>query len=106
MEAVSRLDPLLPWWQREIRGMVLYAGERHGEVVDEIARMPRRSLWAATFEAASASAVGDTDKAHRAIAYAKAIKPDVTSNWISMALPFSDATRADLFAARLQQAGL
>jgi adenylate cyclase len=106
MDAASCLDPLLPWWQREIRGMVYYAGERHGEVVDEIARMPRRSLWAATFEAASASAMGDTSKARHAIAHAKAIKPDVTSNWIGMALPFSDASRADLFTERLQQAGL
>jgi adenylate cyclase len=106
MDAAARLDPLLPWWQREIRGMVFYAGDRHGEVIDEVARMPRRSLWAAMFEGASAAATGDIIKAKHAIAHAKAIKPDVTSDWIGIALPFSEAGRAQLFSARLHEAGL
>jgi TolB-like protein len=106
IDAASRLDPLLPWWQREIRGMVFYAGERHGEVLTEVGRMPRRTLWSATFEAASASAAGETAKAEHALAHAKAIKPDVTADWLGRALPFSDKSRAELFTVRLREAGL
>ncbi|HEV2079825.1 MAG TPA: hypothetical protein VGR19_08025 [Allosphingosinicella sp.] len=106
MEAAARPDPLMPWWQREIRGMVCYAADRHSEVVDEVERMARRSLWAATFEAASAAALGQRDKARHAVAQAQAIKPDLSSEWIGMALPFSEKSRADLFTARLREAGL
>jgi adenylate cyclase len=106
IEAAARLDPLLPWWQREIRGMVFYAGDHHRQVVAEVERMPRRSLWSAMFEAASASAMGDVAKARHAIAHARAIKPDVTADWIEIALPFSEAQRAELFTARLHKAGL
>jgi adenylate cyclase len=106
MEAASRLDPLLPWWQREIRGMVFYTGEHHPDVIDEIERMPRRSLSAAMFEGASAVAIGDIARARHAIAYAKAIKPDLTADWVGMALPFSEPERARLFTARLHEGGL
>jgi hypothetical protein len=97
---------LLPWWQREIRSMVLYAGDRHPEVVHEVERMPRRSLWAATFEAASAAAIGHTVKAQHAVAHAKAIKPDIDAGWLGRALPFSQPSRAEAFTTRLREAGL
>jgi TolB-like protein/Tfp pilus assembly protein PilF len=106
IDAASRLDPLVPSWQREIRGVVLYAGDRHDEVIGEVERMPRRSLVAALFEGASAAAVGDFAKARHAVAHATAIKPDLSAAWVGMALPFGDAARGEVFGARLREAGL
>lgn len=72
------LDPLLPVWCLEEKGVALFNLGRYEEAISALEGLAFQTFRSRSYAAASAMALGDAERSRRALAEALAIRPDLT----------------------------
>lgn len=85
LENAIELDPFLPVWCIEERGVALYALGRYEEAVEALTALPFQTFRSRLYEAAVRAEMGDLEGARTAIEHALRIRPDLTvSEFLAM----------------------
>jgi len=72
------LDPLLPVWCLEEKGVALFNLARHDDAIAALNGLAFQTVRSRGYAAAAAMALGDGERARKALAEARAIRPDLT----------------------------
>lgn len=78
LDQAEILDPFLPVWCVEERGVALYALGRHAEAIESFARLPFQTNRSRLYRAAALAVLGRTDEARRMVREALGGKPEIT----------------------------
>jgi adenylate cyclase len=106
LDEAEALDPLLPVWCIEERGVALYALERYHEALEAFGRLVFQTRRSRLYGAAALIALDRPDEAHRLAEEAQAGKPDLTAtNFISRE-SYRDLEKRQALQGRLEKAGL
>jgi adenylate cyclase len=106
LDEAEALDPLLPVWCIEERGVALYALERYQEALEAFGGLVFQTYRSRLYGAAALIALGNPDEAHRLAEEAKATKPGLTTtNFVSKEC-YRDLEKRQALRGRLEKAGL
>ena len=72
------LDPLLPVWCLEEKGVALFCLGRHEEAIAALNALAFQTFRSRSYAAAAAMALGDSERARKTLAAALAIRPDLS----------------------------
>jgi adenylate cyclase len=100
------LDPFLPVWCLEEKGVALFNLGRYNEALSAFDRLSFQTFRSCGYAAACAMALGDQERAQNALAEAVAIFPDLTVSKILSREYYRDPADADRLRTLLVQAGL
>lgn len=106
LDEAEELDPFLPVWCAEERGIALYALDRHEEALDSARRLPFQTRRSRLYRAASRMALGDQHRARHIVAEALASAPGLTVAFVRQNEFYRDPAVLDLLIDRLLRAGL
>ncbi len=74
------LDPLLPVWCLEEKGVALFNLGRYEDAISALDRLAFQTFRSRSYAAASAMAMGDQERSRKALAEAVSIRPDLTAS--------------------------
>jgi adenylate cyclase len=100
------LDPFLPVWCLEEKGVALFNLGRHKEALSAFDRLPFQTFRSCGYAAACAMALGDQERAQNALAEAVTIFPDLTVSKVLSREYYRDPADAGRLRTLLVQAGL
>lgn len=100
------LDPLLPVWCLEEKGVALFNLDRHEEAISAFNGLAFQTFRSRGYAAASAMALGDREKARKAVAEAVSIRPDLTASMFFKWESYRDPADAERLRSLLVAAGL
>jgi adenylate cyclase len=106
LDEAEALDPLLPVWCIEERGVALYALERYHEALEAFGRLVFQTGRSRLYGAAALIALDRPAEAHKLAEEAQAGKPGLTAtNFISRE-SYWDLEKRQALQGRLEKAGL
>ena len=106
LDEAEALDPLLPVWCIEERGVALYALERYQEALEAFGRLVFQTNRSRLYGAAALIGLDRPDEARKLVEEAQAGKPGVTAaNFISKEC-YRDLEKRQTLRGRLGKAGL
>jgi TolB-like protein len=106
LDEAEALDPLLPVWCIEERGVALYALERYREALEAFGRLVFQTYRSRLYGAAALIALDRPDEARKLTAETKVGRPGLTAtNFISKEC-FRDGEKRQALQHRLETAGL
>ena len=106
LDEAEALDPLLPVWCVEERGVALYVLERHEEALEAFGKLVFQTYRSRLYRAASLIALGRTDEARVAIREALADRANLTASSFFFKERYRRNETRTLLRRRLQDAGL
>jgi tetratricopeptide (TPR) repeat protein len=106
LDEAEALDPLLPVWCIEERGVAHYALGRYEETLEALGRLVFQTFRSRLYRAAVLMALGRSDEARRLVKEALASKPDFTVSRFLFQERFRDPVLRQQLRRRLEAAGL
>ena len=106
LDEAEELDPFLPVWCIEERVAALYALGRFEDAATVAGTLPFQTRRSRLYRAASRLAVGDHDLARQIVAEARAVNPDLNTDYIRQRESYRDPAVKELLIDRLAEAGL
>ena len=106
LDEAEALDPLLPVWCIEERGIAYYALERHNEALEALGKLVFQTFRSRLYRAAALMALGRPDEAHPLVKEAMASRPNLTTSGFMMKERYRDRTVRHRLRTRLREAGL
>ena len=100
------LDPFLPVWCLEEKGVALYYLGRYKEAISALDSLSFQTFRSRGYAAACAMAIGDAERARSAIAEAVSIVPDLTVSRFLNREYYRDPNDADRLRKLLIEAGM
>jgi TolB-like protein len=100
------LDPLLPVWCLEEKGVALFNLARHDDAIAALNGLAFQTVRSSGYAAAAAMALGDGARARRALAEARAIRPDLTASLLLRREYYRDPEDSARLRGLLVEAGL
>jgi TolB-like protein/class 3 adenylate cyclase len=102
----QQLDPFLPVWCLEEKGVALFNLGKHREAIAALDSLPFQTFRSCSYIAACAAALGEQQRAHNALAEAISIFPDLTVTKFLSREYYRDPDDADRIQKLLIKAGL
>jgi tetratricopeptide (TPR) repeat protein len=106
LDAAETLDPYLPVWCAEERGVAFYAQGRYREAVDHLSALPFQTRRSRLYQIASRMALGEIADAQRLTRSALAAQPDLSVKYIREQEWYRDRAVLDELIERLTSAGV
>ncbi len=106
LDEAEALDPYLPVWCVEERGVAFYVQERYREAVDHLAALPFQTRRSRLYQIASRMALGDTEQAAKLARAALVVQPELTVEYVREQEWYRDAAVLDTLVKRLVDAGI
>jgi tetratricopeptide (TPR) repeat protein len=106
VDEAEALDPLLPVWCVEERGIAYYALERYEEALQALGKLVFQTFRSRLYRAASLMALGRLAEAEKLVKEAIASKPNLTASGFMMKERYRDRGVRQLLRRRLREAGL
>ncbi|WP_162820729.1 tetratricopeptide repeat protein [Microvirga calopogonii] len=106
LDEAEALDPLLPVWCIEERGMAYYALGRCGEALEALGRLVFQTFRSRLYRAAALMALGRPEEAGRLVKEALASKPNFTVSRFVFQERYRDPLLRQHLRRRLEDAGL
>jgi adenylate cyclase len=106
LDEAEALDPLLPVWCIEERGVALYALERYHEALEAFGRLVFQTRRSRLYGAAALIALDRPDEAHKLAEEAQAGKPGLTATSFISRESYRDLEKRQALQGRLEKAGL
>lgn len=100
------LDPLLPVWCLEEKGIALFSVDRYEEAIAALNSLSFQTIRSRSYAAAAAMALGDRERARKAVAEAVVIRPDLSVAMFLRREYYRDPGDMARVRALLIQAGL
>lgn len=106
LDEAEMLDPFLPVWCVEERGVALYALGRYAESVESLGKLTFQTIRSHLYRAAALVALNRADEASRMVREAVGGKPDLTASDFISREYYRDPEKARELARSLKIAGL
>ncbi len=106
LDEAKKLDPFLPVWCVEERGVALFALRRHEEAIASLGSLNFQTHRSRLYRAAAFVALGHTGEAKRPVREALAAKPDLTVAGFLQSEHYRDSVEAAELGRLLREAGL
>ncbi len=106
LDEAEALDPLLPVWCIEERGISFYALGRYEEALQALGKLVFQTFRSRLYRAASLMALGRPEDAATLVREAIASKPNLTAASFMMKERYRDRAARQLLRRRLRDAGL
>lgn len=106
IEKAIRLDPLLPVWCVEERGIALFGAGKFQEAIGALNDMPYQSYRSRLYQCAALMALGQIEDAKKAMQQALATNTEVTATWFMRKECWRDMDKRNQIKASLIEAGL
>ena len=106
LDEAEGLDPFLPVWCIEERGVALYALERYEEALEAHGKLVFQTYRSRLYRAAALIALGRRDEAQRLVKEAMASKPHLTTSGFMFHERYRDLEQRRALRRRLEEAGL
>jgi adenylate cyclase len=106
LDEAEALDPLLPVWCIEERGVTLYALERYQEALEAFGRLVFQTCRSRLYGAATQIALDRPDEARKLAAEAIAGNPSLTATSFMTKECYRDLEKRNALQERLEKAGL
>jgi adenylate cyclase len=106
LDEAESLDPFLPVWCIEERGVALYALERFRDAIQALGNLMFQTYRARLYRAAAYVALDDLESARRAVREALAGQPGLTVSGFMMKERYRDLEKRRELSQRLEVAGL
>jgi TolB-like protein len=106
LDEAEALDPLLPVWCIEERGVALYALERYWDALEALGRLVFQTYRSRLYRAASLIALDRTDEARKLVVEAITGKPSLTTANFMTKERYRDLEQRQALQERLEKAGL
>ncbi len=106
LDEAEALDPYLPVWCVEERGVAFYVQERYREAVDHLAALPFQTRRSRLYQIPSRMALGDTEQAAKLARAALVVQPELTVEYVREQEWYRDAAVLDTLVKRLVDAGI
>ena len=84
IERAIKLDPLLPVWCVEERGIALFGADRYQDAIEALNELPFQSYRSRLYQCAALMALGRADDARRAMQQALATNKELTATWFML----------------------
>ena len=84
IERAIKLDPLLPVWCVEERGIALFGADRYQDAIDALNELPFQSYRSRLYQCAALMALGRAEDARRAMQQALATNKELTATWFML----------------------
>ena len=106
LDEAEALDPYLPVWCVEERGVALYAHGRYREALEQLGTLTFQTRRSRLYQIASAMALGETERAQKLTRGALAVQPDLTVGYVREQEWYRDRTILAKLVDRLLAAGV
>ena len=106
IERAIKLDPFLPVWCVEERGIALFGSNRYPEAISALNELPFQSYRSRLYQCAALMAMGNVKAAKRAMQQALATNTELTASWFMRKECWRDLDKRNRIKASLIQAGL
>jgi adenylate cyclase len=106
LDQAEALDPYLPVWCLEERGIAFYAKERYREAVEHLCALPFQTRRSRLYQIAARMALGQTDHALKLARAALAAQPDLSVKYARGQEWYRDHAALEKLVQRLIAAGV
>ena len=106
LDEAEGLDPYLPVWCVEERGVALYAQGRYREALEQLGTLTFQTRRSRLYQIASAMALGETERAQKLTRAALAVQPDLTVGYVRDQEWYCDRAILETLVDRLLVAGV
>ena len=106
IEKAIRLDPLLPVWCVEERGIALFGSDKYEEAISALNELPFQSYRSRLYQCAALMAMDKVEDAKRAMQQALATNKELTAAWFMRKECWRDLEKRNQIKTALIEAGL
>ena len=106
LDEAEALDPLLPVWCVEERGVAYYALGRFGEALEALGKLVFQTFRSRLYRAAALMALGQLEEAGQLVREAAASKPNFTVSQFLFQERYRDPGLRQQLRSRLEEAGM
>jgi class 3 adenylate cyclase/TolB-like protein len=106
LDEAEALDPYLPVWCAEERGVAFYSQERYREAVEYLSALPYQTRRSRLYQIAARMALGETEQAQKLARAALVVQPDLTVGYVRDQEWYRDRAVLDKLVQRLVEAGV
>jgi adenylate cyclase len=106
LDEAEALDPYLPVWCVEERGVAFYAQERYREAMEHLCGLPFQTRRSRLYQIAARMALGETEQAQKLARAALALQPDLSTKYVREQEWYCDHAVLEKLAQRLIEAGV
>lgn len=106
LEKAEALDPYLPVWCAEERGVAHYVAERYAEAVRHLMGLPFQTRRSRLYQIASHVALGEVEPAQKLARAALASQPELTVDYVREQEWYRDRALLERLVGRLREAGI
>jgi adenylate cyclase len=106
LDEAEALDPYLPVWCVEERGVAFYAQERYRDAVEHLCALPFQTRRSRLYQIAARMALAETEQAQRLARAALALQPDLTTKYVREQEWYRDRAVLEKLIQRLVEAGV
>lgn len=106
IDKAIKLDPLLPVWCVEERGIALFGAERYEEAIVALKELPFQTYRSRAYQCAAFMAIGRKAEAAQAMQQALAINTELTSVSFMRKECWRDLNKRDAIKGALMEAGM
>jgi adenylate cyclase len=106
LDEAEMLDPFLPVWCVEERGVALYSLGRHAEAIESFGKLTFQTIRSRLYRAAALVALNRADEASRMVREAVGGKPDLTASAFTSCEYYRDPGKVRELGRLLRDAGL
>jgi adenylate cyclase len=106
LDEAEALDPYLPVWCVEERGIAFYAQERYREAIAHLSALPFQTRRSRLYQIAAHVALGEKEKAQKLARAALQLQPDLTTKYVHQQEWYRNSEVLEKLTARLIQASV
>lgn len=106
LDEAEALDPYLPVWCVEERGVAFYALQRYHDAVEHLSALPFQTRRSRLYQIASQMALGKTEEAEKLARVALMLQPDLTVEYAREQERYRDRAVLDHLMKRIVAAGI
>ncbi|MFI0848872.1 adenylate/guanylate cyclase domain-containing protein [Mesorhizobium sp. IMUNJ 23232] len=106
LDEAEMLDPFLPVWCVEERGVALYAQARYADCIESLSRLTFQTIRSRLYRAAALTALNRADEAARIVRQAVGAEPALTASVFTSREYYRDPEKPKMLGRLLVEAGL